>query len=876
MLKYRRAIAALTAIAVSFNLSASRLERSINTAWTFQKEGSNVAGTVNIPHCWNAADCQDEVPGIWKGVAWYRKNVVINDCLDGKRLYIRFEGAYQELELFVNGSSAGSHTGGYTAFVFDITSLVRQGENEFRIRLDNSLNPDIPPLQADFTFFGGIYRDVSLLFVPEDHISVSHYASSGVYVSTPSVGDGSATLRLETHLSLANAHRQLTLLHRIISPSGREVASCSSKLRKLTADDDIVNVQNAVLAGPVLWDIDNPALYSVETSIVDAAGNTLDSVRNSFGVRTFRFDSEKGFFLNGRHVKLIGTNRHQDFKDIGNALPDEMHLRDVRLLKDMGGNFLRIAHYPQDPLVSKACDRLGIVTSVEIPIVDYITTTPEFTRNCVEMAREMVYQSYNNPSMVIWAYMNEVLNRRPWTGKTAVISKEDYFEALCGCATEVERAIKLADPLRYTMIPNSNAPEIYKESGVADIPDILGFNLYCGWYTPGLDSFGPTLAKLHSMFPGKPLILTEYGADEDPRLHSFVPERFDYTCEYGLLYHKSHIPVIMDTDFLAGSNVWNINDFYSEVRGFAVPHVNNKGLTGLDRTPKDTYWLYKAWLDNKPFLRIGGQDWKLRGGVEKNGTCVQTVEVFTNGNSVELRANGTVLGSRTVTDRCASFEVAFVEGENVISARADNGAEDLLRVDFRMVPSSMEDFTELSVSLGDNRYFEDRPGSVVWLPEKEYAPGSWGYVGGNPVRPQTRRGSLPAFEKDILGTDTNPIFQTQRAGLEAFKADVPDGHYCLYLYFAELSIGVESKPLPYSLGNDIIKSEDIAVNRVFDVSVNGVTALKDFNIRKEFGSNRAVIKRFALEINDGGGLTLAFSPGEGLPVLNALRLVRVD
>lgn len=875
-MKQHFALLFFTVLSLSVNLSAARLERSINSNWAFRKEGSTDVEKVNFPHSWNAADCQDEVPGIWKGVCWYEKKVIINDELEGRRVYVKFEGAYQELELFVNGGSAGTHVGGYTAFIFDVTALVHKGSNDFRIRLDNRLNPDIPPLQADFTFFGGIYRDVTLLFVPKSHISVSHYATSGVYVSTPSVDTNSASVRFETHLSLADSFKQLTLVHSIVSPAGETVATCSSKLRKVQAGDDLVDIATAVIPAPVLWDIDNPALYSVVTSLVDKSGNVVDSVRNTFGVRTFRFDSEKGFFLNGRHVKLMGTNRHQDYKDMANALPDEMHIRDVRLLKDMGGNFLRIAHYPQDPLISKTCDRLGIVTSVEIPVVDYITVSPEFTQNCVEMAREMVYQSYNSPSMVIWAYMNEVLNRRVWAEKNASIRKEDYFNALCECASAIESAIKEADPLRCTLIPSANSPELCKESGVTAIPDILGFNLYCGWYTVGLDSFGPTLEKLHSMFPGKPLILTEYGADEDPRLHSFVPERFDYTCDYGLLYHKSHIPVIMGTDFLAGSNVWNINDFYSEKRGFAVPHVNNKGLTGLDRTPKDTYWLYKAWLGRDAFLRIGGQDWKIRGGVEENGVCVQPVEVFSNGNTVELSLNGRSLGSKPVTDRCASFDVPFTDGENVIVAKADNGAEDLLRISFRMVPSRMEDFTELSVSLGDNRHFEDRPGAVAWIPEKEYTPGSWGYVGGDQMRPQTGRGSLPTFEKDIFGTDTNPIFQTQRAGLEAFKADVPDGNYYLYLYFAELCLGVQNKPLPYNLGNDLITSDEVSKNRMFDVAINGETALKDFNIKAEEGSCRAVIKKFSLEINDGEGLTVSFIPKEGLPVLNALRLVRID
>lgn len=853
--------------------SPARFERSINDKWSFTKEGQ--IQLVNFPHTWNAADCQDEESGFWRGTCTYENCVQINDEFDGRSVYVRFDGAYQVLDLYVNGQFAGRHVGGFTAFIFDVTKLLKKGENFFKIILDNSHDKNISPLSADFTFFGGVYRDVNLVFVPKNHISVSHYASSGVYISTPEVSAEKANVKIETHLTLAMAEKGLSLEQHILDPYGAEVKIVKTRQKNAVTGEDIVVSQSFSLEKPVLWDIEDPALYTVITNLVDNRGNVIDSERNDFGIRFFKFDPDKGFFLNGKHVKLIGTNRHQDFKDIGNALPDEMHVRDVMLLKEMGGNFLRIAHYPQDRIVSQMCDKSGIVNTEEIPVIDQITMTPEFTENCTLMAKEMVYQGYNHPSRIAWAYMNEILRRRVWLDNEAGFDKNTYFAAIRKCAGEIDKAIRECDPYRPTMIPCANAPKLYKESGACDFADIVGFNLYCGWYTEGFDSFGPTLDKLHELFPDKSLIVSEYGADEDPRLHSFTPERFDYTCEYGLEFHKAHIPVILEKEYLAGSNVWNINDFYSESRGFAVPHVNNKGLTGLDRTPKDTYWLYKAYLSKTAFIRIGGQDWLIRGGQEKDGCCKQKVDVFSNADSVELIANGHSLGSQKLVQNSTSFDVPFVNGENVIIARGSNGVEDLQRIVFKLIPENLANFTEISVMMGSKRYFEDRAGGVIWIPEQEYRKGSWGYVGGSVMHPMNKSGFvMPCFENEIAGTGLDPVFQTQRAGLESFKADIPDGKYYIYLYFAELSVGNNGKPLPYNLGEELVK--DDTKERIFNVSINGESVLKNFDISKEFGGNRAIIKKFTVDVSGESGLTIRFDPISGRPVINAIRIYRAE
>lgn len=847
--------------------AAPGYERGIGDGWTFRKEGSPVTEVVSIPHTWNAQDAVDDVPGYYRGTGWYERTIPINDDLSGRKVFVRFEGANQEVDLFVNGTHAGNHKGGYTAFIFDITGYVHPGANDFKIKVDNSHNEGIPPMGADFTFFGGIYRNVSLMFVPESHIRVDHYASSGVYITTPEVSSNQASVQIETHLSLSPGEKKLYLEHIVFDPEGNQVASVKKPAIK-EENKAVIPVPN-----PLLWDVDTPRLYSVITRLLDKKGNVIDSRRTAFGIRTFRFEPDKGFFLNGRPLKLIGTNRHQDYRGKGNALPDEMHLRDIRLLKEMGGNFLRISHYPQDELISDECDRLGILTCVEIPVVNRIGLADDFTQNCVNMAREMVYQNQNHPSMVAWAYMNEVqLDNSPW--EKGKLTKEEYYRKVRDCARAIDGALREADPSRPTMIPCDGDRKKYKESGVGEIPDILGFNLYHGWYYSSFDKLGQALDKIHATFPDKALLVSEYGADADARLHSFEPECQDYTCDYALLFHKNYIPVILQKEYLSGGTVWNLNDFHSEARGFAVPHFNCKGITTSDRTPKDSYWLYRALFGANPFIRIGGSDWKIRGGQEADGKCSQPVEVFASAPKIELFLNGESLGTKPVKEGSAIFDVPFKGGENVLEARGSDGASDLLRVDFRLAPEDLSQFKEISVLMGTRRYFEDRTGAQIWIPEQEYRPGSWGYVGGERMYQPKSGGPRPAFEADIAGTDLDPLFQTQRAGLEAFKADVPDGRYFVYLYWAELAGPSGEKSMLYDIGNKALASKE--KGRVFSVSINGAIVLRDLNLAEEYGFNTAVIQRFLVEVDSAKGLNIGFIKEEGLPVLNAIRIIKVQ
>lgn len=876
---------------VGWAQAQQRVVYTINDGWKFTKGSpfeAQLTGcddssweTVNIPHTWNDKDADDETPGFYRGPVWYRKQLFIDKSQEGRRAVIYFEGANQEVRFYLNGQFVGEHKGGYTRFCFDITPHLRYGqENLFAIYVNNVYNPNIPPLSADFTFFGGIYRDVYLQFMNPVHIATNDYASSGVYIRTPEVNNSAASVEITTLLT--NDMPQATEIrveNIICDADGKEVKKTQAEV-KLAAGETKTDISKKIkIDSPRLWDIDDPYRYMVYTRILDKRkGTLLDEVVNPLGLRWFKFDSEKGFFLNGKGRKLIGTARHQDYFQKGNALRDELHVQDVLLLKEMGGNYLRVSHYPQDPVIMEMCDKLGIVTSVEIPVVNAVTETEEFLHNSVEMAKEMVRQDFNRPSVMIWGYMNEIFLRRPYTeGKQL----EDYYRFTEKVARALEATIREEDPSRYTMMAYHNMPQYYEDAHLTEIPMIQGWNLYQGWYEPDINEFQRLLDRAHKAYKGKVLMVTEYGPGVDPRVHSYQPERFDFSQEYGLVYHKHYLNEMMKRPFIAGSSLWNLNDFYSESRVDAVPHVNNKGVVGLNREKKDVYWFYKTALSRRPILVIGNREWKSRGGVVNTAQkeCIQSVPVFSNAEEVELFVNNKSLGKKKIENNYALFDVPFVGGENLLEAVAvtgDNKLCDMLRIQFQLVGSQLKDeavpFTELNVMLGSSRYFEDRAANVAWIPEQEYKPGSWGFIGGTSYRRQTGFGTMLGSDIDIHGTDMNPIFQTQRVGIKSFKADVPNGEYSVYLHWAELESGKEREALVYNLGAD--SEQTFAGNRSFGISINGTTVSDDFNVARDYGYTRAVIKKFVITVKDGKGVSVDFHKKEGEPILNAIRIYR--
>lgn len=881
--------------AFAFAGAQPAIKQTINSNWDFfkgeinsfpAKNDANIQWeNVSIPHSWNVNDITDDEPGYYRGVGWYKKTIYAPSSWKSKSVYLYFEGANQVTEVYVNGNLAGKHIGGYTAFRFPISKLLNYNAgqlsaNEITIKVDNSHNENIPPLNADFTFFGGIYRDVYLQITEPVHFNLDNNAANGIRIKTPQVSNNEANVVVNGSVTNSLPVKQIVkVISSVMSADGKLVKEIQTRVSIAPKSNMAFNQNIGTLASPHLWSPDDPYLYHVVSSIVDMQGNKLDEVMNPLGLRWFSFDAANGFYLNGKALKLIGANRHQDYKGMANAVPDAIHEHDMELLKAMGANFIRISHYPQDPAVLEACDRLGLLASVEIPIVNRITQSEAFTTNCLNMQSEMISQNYNHPSVIIWAYMNEVLLQPRYKNDSSEQLK--YFSDVAALAQKLDNLTRHEDPSRYTMISCHGDFDRYHKSGITSIPQIVGWNLYYGWYAEGFDGFGKFLDRHHEVLPDKPVIVTEYGCDGDTRLHSFDPERFDKTIEYETLYHKRYLKDIMDRPFVAGGALWCLVDFSSEARIDAAPHVNTKGMATSVRVPKDVYYYYQANLLKQPFIKIGPHNWTLRGGFgDKQGICTQPVEVYSNLSTVSLWLNGKLIGKQPVQDKVALFNVPFKNGVNVLKASATAGntdVEDLVSVNFKMMAADLRSialpFNEINISLGDKRCFIDDKLQQVWLPEKPYAAGSWGYTGGHVFNMKGSTLQKYGTNKDITGTTYDPIYATQRVGLTAFKLDVPDGKYEVNLLFAELLSKKEHGDLPYNLTNSTPTAETAA--RDFDILINGEKVVENLNNANYLEPLQAFSTRFTINVMDGKGIVISFKPVKGETILNGVQVKKI-
>jgi beta-galactosidase len=872
---------------------AQSISQTINTNWLFYK-GDTVANSqvkwekISLPHSFNTHDVMNDEPGYYRGKTWYKKTVIIPGSWSQKIAYLHFEGANQVAAIFLNGKPAGQHTGGYNAFnvrLNDYIKLDPKGTDVvITVRVDNAFNPNIPTLTADFTFFGGIYRDIMLNTFDPVHFRADDRAARALYISTPKVSASAGIVQVRGEIS-NNWSKGITVLvnHRILDREGKTVSEKTETL-KLKDGNNPFSLALPTVVSPKLWSPEDPYLYRVISIIRDQkTKKVLDELVNPLGFRWYQFTGDKGFFLNGKSYKLWGASRHQDNMLIGNALSDALHVKDVRLLKEMGANFLRIAHYPQDPAILEACDRLGLLTSVEVPIVNTITESEEFYSNSKEMQIEMVRQNYNHPSVIIWAYMNEVLLKAPFKGEKE--RQEVYYKNVVKLARSIDSLLQKEDPYRNTMLVFSSNYELFKRVGLLQIPQIVGWNLYNGWYTAGIEKFGAHIDKHHQEFPKTPMLITEYGADADPRIRSLDPVRFDKSQEYALYYHKEYIKAITDRDYVSGGIVWNLADFNSETREESMPHINNKGLLDIYREPKDVYYLYQSFLLKKPFIHIGSRNWKLRSGIAESDEkllCRQRVEVYTNQQSeVTLNLNGKIIGKVIPKDGAASFDVPFSDGINQLEVAVQssgNEVKDATEINFLLLPYTLRStalpFSEINVSLGDNRYFIDEKSHQVWIPEKEYQAGSWGYVGGDVYRIPNSSRHPYGSDKNILGTDYDPIYETQRIGIKEFRFEVPDGRYDLTLHFAELISDVKREALVYNLDNKEAKPQK-RVERTFDVLVNNVKMIDHLGSDNYLIPETAYNSRIFVDVKAGKGITLQFIPVKGDAILNGIQLRKI-
>lgn len=852
---------------VLLNAYSQRSESTINSGWKFSKGDNDTAfksdindstwESINIPHTWNDKDVLDDEPGYFRGEGWYRKLIFIKNSDNNKQIFLNFEGVNQEATVFVNGSLACSHLGGYTAFTAEITPYLKFGDtNVIAIKVNNKFNPFIPPLSADFSFYGGIYRDVNLIVTEKLHFDLSNHGSKGVFVNISDVSDKSASVVIKTKLiNSYNRYKKFIWLNKLIDKNGVEL-STTSKTIVLKAGESVELASNTIVCkNPDLWSPSTPTLYTVMSQLISLeTKNIIDEVVSSVGFRWFSFDSNNGFTLNGSPMKLVGANRHQDFFEKGNALADEIHIRDIQLLKEMGANFVRLAHYPHNQAVYDACDKLGLIVWAEIPIVNAITINNDFTSVCKNMQKELIRQQFNHPSILMWGYMNEVLASMFSAENLKKSSAERNYQMTktAELAKIIDSLTRTEDPSRVTVMAIDKRNE-YAEFGIDTIPQVLGFNLYQGWYYDEIDDFGKYLDEYHHKLSNKPFLISEYGAGSFQPLHTYKPLLYDHSMEGQEQFIESYYRQIMERSYLSGAAQWNFVDFVAEMRGDYTPHYNNKGILTANREKKSIYWFYQANLSNKPVVKFAVNGWTTRQNFAKSETqsfSVELIKVYSNADSVSLYDNGKVVQTKAPVNCTAVFELKMTDGTHQLVAKGkknswQNEIVDVVDISIKVLkPKFDAHFKTLSVNLGSNCWFTDPESNTVWMPDQPYRHGSYGWL---------QTDSLHAYRSvisnHIQGSNKDAIFQTRQNNISGYKFDVPNGIYELELFYIYPQKNTE-----------------------FDIYINGVLALNYKNLKD---ITMACTKRVIVKAENGKGVSICLMPINGETFLNGLRLTKM-
>lgn len=859
---------------------------SINASWQFllndtlsPAETLDAHGWkwVNIPHTWNKEDPFDDVAGYHRGIGWYRKTLVIDET-DRNQVFIQFDAANQQTWVYVNGEPAGAHIGGYSGFVIDATPFVRWGKpNQILVKVSNKHHPDIPPLSADFTFFGGIYRDTWLIRKKDIHFDLLDGSTKGIYTSTPQINHSNATLHVKSNIrNVSGRAANMELSVKLLDSSMQTVATVRKPVQLAAAENTTAQVQLQI-DEPRLWSPDSPTLYTVHTQITDAqTGEVHDQYVHRWGFRWFEMNENMAFMINGQVTDLIGVNRHQDFPGFGNALPNAIHEKDIQLIKDMGVNFLRLAHYQQAPAVLEACDRLGLIIYEEIPLVNAITISDDYYRNTQNMMKEMIRQHHNHPSIAMWGIANEVLIQH-WVvlgenGKYAHLSRQEYFDHVRTLIVALDSLTRAEDPHRFTVIANHGDLNLHEEAGLNSITDIVGWNLYYGWYLGDIEYGGEFLDKFYAMHPNRGQMISEYGAGSDLRIRAIEPVRFDFSVEWATLFLNAYLRHMLSKPHVMGGGVWAFADFSSEGRVDAVPNMNSKGLVNYDRTLKDPYLLYQAAFSQTPYLRFGGLDWPHRKGfANENGRLDHPIIIFTNLPQAEIIINGQSHGVFISTDNQITATLPLSQGINRIEAKSGSEVYDRTELTATIIPQKLSTMAphqiHLNMNMGAHFYFNDNISGEIWLPEQEWRPGSLGYVGGSVLLTHNWMGSRVGVDSPIGCTVNEPLYQTTRDSIVAFRADLPPGWYDVTLHFAELYGGHEREILPYNLGADII-DEIVVDERSFEVTTNTGKTL----IINDLVNLQATPYRFRIQVEENHGLELNFTPIAGSTFLSAISI----
>lgn len=614
---------------------------SLNENWTLSfPKGDHATEQVNLPHTWNAVDGNDGNGSYLRTTGVYTRTFTApKQPREGGRTYVEVLAAALNSTVKVNGQVATTHEGGFSIFRADVTDLCHEGENELTIEVSNEDTPSMYPSFADFTFYGGLYRGVNLISVPNAHFDLDYYGGPGMMVTPVPTEDGGANFTIKSFVT--NPADDLTVMYSIEDCFGREVASAV----RGSADTEVtIYVPDAQL-----WSMDEPNLYTVVATL-QRNNEEVDEIAANVGVRSFKVTPDEGFSINGVPTPLRGVSRHQDRVFEGNALTAEEHYDDAMLIKELGANTIRLAHYQHSQDFYDACDEIGFAVWAEIPFISVFKKGEGAHKHVMEEMKELIIQNYNHPSIMFWGISNEIL--------IGGISQE-----LVDTHHDLEKLCKELDPTRLTTIAHVSTTPV--NGPMHHITDLESYNHYFGWYGGKMEQNGPWLDQFHAEHPDICIGISEYGCEGIINWHSNTPQCKDYTEEYQALYHEHMAQVFEDRPWVWASHVWNMFDFGCAARNEGgVSGRNNKGLITMDRkTKKDSYFVYQAYWTQTPMVHIAGRRHAQRAGETTE------IKVYSNQDTVVLYVNGKEVGQQTA-HRVFKFNAALNEGFNTIVAVA--------------------------------------------------------------------------------------------------------------------------------------------------------------------------------------------------------------
>ena len=608
--------------------------KTLLTSARFARQHEALA-PVALPHTWNAFDGQDGGNDYWRGIGTYE--IDLPNPTKGKKQYIEIQGANHVATVYCNGKELGTHKGGFSTFRYDLTSAMKASGNVLTVVVTNAIS-DIYPQTADFTFYGGLYRDVSFVEVNETHFDLLKHGTDAVFVTPHCSG--------KTRLDLFPVNAAgCTLAVELKDAEGNTVGTGAAE----AADHAhvIIDIKN-----PHLWNgMADPYLYTAVASILKGE-EVLDTVEVLYGYRSFHVDANTGFWLNGKNVPLHGVSRHQDRLDKGWAISKADHEQDIALIKEVGANTIRLAHYQHDQYFYTLCDKTGFALWAEIPFISKFIPTEEAYENTLSQMTELVAQNYNHPSIFFWGISNEIL-----------IGAD--IEPLRKNLRDLHALAKSMDPSRLTTLAQVSGTPMDSEHN--HITDLVSYNHYFGWYGGDVAQNGPWFDAYHKLNPDIPLGVSEYGVENIVKWHSATPMNHDYTEEYANYYHHEMLKTFATRPYLWSTHVWNMFDFAADARNEGgIQGRNDKGLITYDRSlKKDAFFIYKAYWTVDPMVYIAGRRWVDRAPEERS------ITVYTNCDEVTLVVNGTEVETKAAVDHCVVFEnVALKDGENTVSVKS--------------------------------------------------------------------------------------------------------------------------------------------------------------------------------------------------------------